>query len=227
MAFEQMDRGRHRRLAKAEYPPQFEPETTTSEGTRGVVPPIESGCLVAGVDKIPETLPVDEEEEVSDETLYRINVNAVVGIQIGNGVVEENAELTNLLEAQNERSATVCGDEDSLSDETLYRINVSALARTANREADCELVGEQNSIEDIEGGTEEVKTAGQLEQAEQFELGSYEEDSLFEVEEAKKVWNKGGISFDSSDDEEVIARLSGRKLQRKKRIEVRQETTTT
>ncbi|MED6147394.1 hypothetical protein PIB30_043702 [Stylosanthes scabra] len=44
-----------------------------------------------------------------------------------------------------------------------------------------------------------------------------EEDNSKEVAAAKEVWGKGGISFDSSDEEEVVARLSNRKIAGKKK----------
>ncbi|MED6163100.1 hypothetical protein PIB30_076623 [Stylosanthes scabra] len=44
-----------------------------------------------------------------------------------------------------------------------------------------------------------------------------DEDFITEAEEAKKVWDKGGLSFYSSDEEEVLNRLANRKLVCKKR----------
>ncbi|MED6201717.1 hypothetical protein PIB30_097870 [Stylosanthes scabra] len=42
-----------------------------------------------------------------------------------------------------------------------------------------------------------------------------------EVTESKKLWSKGGISFDSNDEEEILVRLVDRKLDGKKRIDLR------
>ncbi|MED6176434.1 hypothetical protein PIB30_088185, partial [Stylosanthes scabra] len=48
-----------------------------------------------------------------------------------------------------------------------------------------------------------------------------EEDSLVEVEAARTIWKRGGLSFDSSDEEEVTTKLVRRKIECKKRADLR------
>ncbi|MED6146738.1 hypothetical protein PIB30_037461 [Stylosanthes scabra] len=51
----------------------------------------------------------------------------------------------------------------------------------------------------------------------EFEKGEVEEEDIVaEATEYKRIWSRGGISFDSNDEEEVLERLEG-----KKRVDMR------
>ncbi|MED6152390.1 hypothetical protein PIB30_091605 [Stylosanthes scabra] len=136
------------------FPPGFGPE-----GARGADQQIVSGCLVVWEDRIPETPAIVEKEEVSNETLYRINVLAIKDALVGDDAAKDSVVEDKSLPAQIENSIAACNDEESVSDETLYLINKSARVRVENGEDKFGLVGEQNSndgsecskeLEDIE-----------------------------------------------------------------------------
>ncbi|MED6226729.1 hypothetical protein PIB30_106589, partial [Stylosanthes scabra] len=50
---------------------------------------------------------------------------------------------------------------------------------------------------------------------------SEDEHSLVEATAAKEIWGRGDQFFDSSDEEEVRAKLSRQKIEGKKRIDLR------
>ncbi|MED6124772.1 hypothetical protein PIB30_062098 [Stylosanthes scabra] len=110
------------------------------------------------------------------------------------------------------RSAT--SSESEQSDATLYLIHEEARARARFSDVETE-----DFVEERLGGDDCDSTRrkeGEWEQEVQIESESAtdkvdEEALLAEVTESKKIWSKGGIEFDSSDEEEVRVRLVDRK----------------
>ncbi|MED6124515.1 hypothetical protein PIB30_059617 [Stylosanthes scabra] len=146
---------------------------------------------------------------LSEELLYCINKNATRWEWCQGGAnVRSSSEEGNFAVNLIVRVDVASHDDEEFNDETLYRIDVNEVervgevARNASRK-ESEQWGEEDENDDIEA--------------------SCEEDNFFEVVEARKVWDKGGISFYRSDEEEVLAKLSERKIVGKKRADLLQK----
>ncbi|MED6225251.1 hypothetical protein PIB30_091902 [Stylosanthes scabra] len=140
------------------------------------------------------------------------------------------------------------GGEEERSDETLYRINEQVFCRNASGNFDgtdlepagfqiqptcADLGGVLNFDVNIERVEEEEVVGRKLigykvdDVPNRWELESDEltdEDNSLEVALTKGIWDKGGLFFDSSDEEEVVARLAGRNLEGRKRSKKHKQT---
>ncbi|MED6148308.1 hypothetical protein PIB30_051931 [Stylosanthes scabra] len=189
------------------------------------------------------------DEERSDETLYRINKDVRLGVQSvldgfdeGNGVdvLECDVHIDEPSHRNNDRMVAIAhtaiigldgdGDEGSrktttdklsegedygeadlmMSDETLYRINL-----------DC-AVGAQNQCGDGMVKEYDLGVNGDLPEVPSNEdIESEEEDNKIEAARTKEIWGRGGLFFDSSDEQEVRSKLSKQKLEGNKRADLR------
>ncbi|MED6219978.1 hypothetical protein PIB30_040771 [Stylosanthes scabra] len=150
----------------------------------------------------------DDNEVRSDETRYLINRWEAEG-RVECSLPETEGEVDPV-------GATTVEEEGS--GETLYRINRELLG-------DWERNEEENITEAVGGGgrddTDLAYDVELVNQGERLsEISSEEEDSI-EVGEAKTVWYRGGISFESSDEEEIHERLVRRRGGGKKRLDLR------
>ncbi|MED6140410.1 hypothetical protein PIB30_092908 [Stylosanthes scabra] len=151
----------------------------------------------------------ETEEERSDETLYQINRAVVTGNLpcrgdevSGNAVDGITGEIGRIDSGCVSAEKDVNAEEEiEHSEETLYLINNKVVER-GRISADLVGRGKEKTLNDEDAV-------------------SWEEEILAEATESKRVWGKGGISFDSSDEEEVHARLMDRKLDGKKRADLR------
>ncbi|MED6225321.1 hypothetical protein PIB30_092623, partial [Stylosanthes scabra] len=139
--------------------------------------------------------------------------------------------------------------ESEQSDETLYLINEEARARTrfsgvdsGNVNGDFKIAIQDTALENTaveaetegfpedglegEGFDSVLGEGGGWENGLDLECESVtkeadEEALLAEETESKKVWSKGRIEFNSSDEEEVLVRLIDRKQDGKRRVDLR------
>ncbi|MED6198660.1 hypothetical protein PIB30_068608 [Stylosanthes scabra] len=138
------------------------------------------GCEASSVnesplksDEVNET-PPHEEEECSEETLYRINPEAIAGIW----------------------------DDAALA----KNIVIQGL------EIEGSIVANVNHVEETQASDTESAWVKGESATEEF----WDDDDLIKASESKKVWDKGGIFFDSSGEEEILEKLTDRKVERKK-----------
>ncbi|MED6217550.1 hypothetical protein PIB30_018760 [Stylosanthes scabra] len=169
---------------------------------------------------------VDVEEEHSDETLYKINENFLRGtLEEDNRTINGDVEFSCIPKEGNE-----CDEEEEVSD----------TAGVGGEYANGDDVNE-NCRTDIGGGINISIELGKFDQSTlrkedfraaetdvekkivrdnaQWDSGSEElsdEDLSTEVVVAREVWNLGGLSFGSSDEEEVLGRLTNRRRGGKK-----------
>ncbi|MED6224614.1 hypothetical protein PIB30_085839 [Stylosanthes scabra] len=182
--------------------------------------------------------PTIDSEFVSSDTLYCINWDRI------EGTIQSSDEIATRVIGGDEDGSTIqrtigAGNgEEEASDETLYRINPDVVG--------CNLADDGMLLEDDDAGgdvNEENKTgAGDHKvtiaslyndidelnefssEAEDHSEEMSDEDNSREVAATKEVWGKSGISFDSSNEEEVVARLSNRKIAGKKRSKKHRQT---
>ncbi|MED6148576.1 hypothetical protein PIB30_054382 [Stylosanthes scabra] len=206
----------HRELVRAKSRLQFVDGNTEFWSSLMKAIAIE-GCEVAGV--------LADDEVSSSETSYRVN----------SGVEEwENSSTAELVSLVQGGGSVVVetGEEDLRSDETLYRINKGGLSEKYQAE---DIVSEKNFVyiggepdraPISEGYSEGAHKGKETDTATFDEIPKQgqnvneefsEDDNSIEGAVAKGVWDKGGIFFNSSDEEEVVARLTGRKVNGKKR----------
>ncbi|MED6148185.1 hypothetical protein PIB30_050753 [Stylosanthes scabra] len=151
----------------------------------------------------------ETEEEWSDERLYQINRAAATGnlpcrgdkvsVNVVDGITGKIGRIdSGCVSAREDVNAE---EEIKHSGEKLYLINNNMVER-GQISADLVGRGAEKTLNDEDAV-------------------SWEEEILAEATESKRVWAKGGISFDSSDEEEVLARLMDRKLDGKKRVDLR------
>ncbi|MED6135227.1 hypothetical protein PIB30_044351 [Stylosanthes scabra] len=169
--------------------------------------PSEKKSLV--IDDVSAEAGVETDEEQSDETLYRINSAAITDKPPCGGdelLVEAMEGVMGKIGRIDSGCASIGYDENAEdgiedSEETLYLIN-SRMVDKGQFGAD--------SVE-----RREEKTLNEE------DTNLWEEEILGEAIESNRVWGRGGISFDSSNEEEVMARLVDRKLGGKKQADVR------
>ncbi|MED6146691.1 hypothetical protein PIB30_036846 [Stylosanthes scabra] len=171
------------------------PETNDRETTGKSASKVADGVSSLVLGGEPVVVETREEDERSDETLYRINVQAFnekLLVDIDNAIFQHT--------------------------ESHHCLNGDELEVPPNSEARSVRVGmEEASV----GASEENKVDGasfnQLpNQSQHVNEVLTDEDNSLEAAEAKGVWDKGGIFFDSSDEEEVVARLTVRKVEGRK-----------
>ncbi|MED6145841.1 hypothetical protein PIB30_028947 [Stylosanthes scabra] len=182
---------------------------------------------------------ISDNEEGNIETLHYVNGD----IEAQRNLLSVGATPTGI---DGVFAVAASGGEGERSEETLYRINEQVFCRNAFgnfgdlelesadahvKPIDADLEGVQNcAVNGVRGEFEEVvgmvlignKTDDvSVDQVHnQWKLVNddlTEEDNSLEVVVAKGVWDKGGIFFDSSDEEEVVTRFTGRKVQGRKR----------
>ncbi|MED6146295.1 hypothetical protein PIB30_033215 [Stylosanthes scabra] len=173
----------------------------------------------------------------SGESLYRINYEA---LQWERSSVNFSGVDVTVNEQSGAEVNQKCGgvegeDEDEeYSDDTLYLINEANVDNFINgellEERALPLVGgavnEDDEFESAAPNTVDLADLG--EEGEDIdEIENYEEDNCLtdakDADEAKKVWSKVGLSFYSSNEEEVLNRVAEKKLVSKKRGEMKQK----
>ncbi|MED6124277.1 hypothetical protein PIB30_057471 [Stylosanthes scabra] len=199
----------HREMPKAQTLPHSVKDTPAAivDGVAVSAEPKNTSDSPVGEVVVSSTNPISEEVG-SNETLYKINVEEWRIREIAESVEGEESDENHVLGVGHNE-----GDEvehyETLSDSSTLRLNTGTDAGVHDRD---EVAG----CNEIQGDI--VKLA-----VESKEIGteSSEEGSLLEVVEAKGVWGRGGLSFNSSDEEEVIARLVKRRPEGKKRSDFR------
>ncbi|MED6204968.1 hypothetical protein PIB30_013735 [Stylosanthes scabra] len=112
-------------------------------------------------------------------------------------------------------------DSEERSDETLYKLAEKAIrgvadsVETQNNKEDIGFLGDVDWRELTEEGTNDEIHIGETEEG----GGEY---TLLEAAESKRLWDRTGIFFDSSEEEDVVEKLVNRKLKKKERAELRQ-----
>ncbi|MED6210122.1 hypothetical protein PIB30_061118 [Stylosanthes scabra] len=111
--------------------------------------------------------------------------------------------------------------EEVLSDETLYRLNEDCVELARFRELAIQMEdndgnSENHLVDVVEDGTDDHNRDW-----ERHSVFSSEEDNSIEVAEVKDSWHRGGLTFESSDEDESLARLVERKIEGKKRSNLR------
>ncbi|MED6164649.1 hypothetical protein PIB30_092245 [Stylosanthes scabra] len=195
------------------YPPGFEPigDPSLMCGAKTRVadfPQIESGehnSVRLGVNQ-------GSDKEESDKSLYRINEEA-------NGwlMVRHDAYAEQVLEQDGSIAEPVlrCPEGTNIAAEKgalLANDNLNSAERSPS-DVDGVVADESSNGSSVVGGQH-------IDNVDAKDVESEDEDGHVEASETK-VWDKGGISFYSSDEEEVLARLAERKIVGKGRIDLR------
>ncbi|MED6221918.1 hypothetical protein PIB30_059372 [Stylosanthes scabra] len=136
----------------------------------------------------------ESEEEQSDETLYLINEEDRAWALF----LEHEGKIGNTTNgtAVHAEAASDSKDESELCEEPRALINEDEDRRVGDRlTLRCTQEGQKDSLEYVvESGKREVD----------------EEGFVAEAAESKRIWSMGDISFDSSDEEEVLVRFTTR-----------------
>ncbi|MED6145221.1 hypothetical protein PIB30_023170 [Stylosanthes scabra] len=179
--------------------------------------------------------PLADCEEGSVETLYRLTEKEFLGGDSRVNLLPANYEGDDQL-IGGARIGTTARDDESNSSETLYYINKEVLREQWQSESlkeievGCDLETESQGgcangdiQSEIEGSNETMcrinignsTNSGSL-------CDSIEDDSSAEFCANEEIWCRGGLSFDSGDEEEVRSKLSRRKrLEGKKRTDLK------
>ncbi|MED6180232.1 hypothetical protein PIB30_008426 [Stylosanthes scabra] len=231
----------HREIVRANLCPLFVDSAPLSMGVETVIGGVvcdgdthkeEEALMAQGVVHTPSA--VVEANEVGC-------VNRALSVQFGNRIVNGIAEVDGV------SVVAKSGDEDECSDETLYRINEQVFYRNASGNFDgivleladvqiqptcanlggdlnCDVNVKRMEVEEVVGRESigyKVDDVSVNQVPNQWKLESDEltdeDNSLEAALLTKGVWDKGGIFFDSSDEEEVVATLTGRKVEGRKR----------
>ncbi|MED6143031.1 hypothetical protein PIB30_002853 [Stylosanthes scabra] len=159
---------------------------------------------------------VDESRDMSDEMLYLINKWENEGIRFDDGRTDEVNSACLLVNGLD----GIETESEEYSDKTLYRLPSDELGRDEDLQslADFEVEGDKGA--DELGCDNDIVGQGDR----QSDVSSEEEDSV-EAGEARSVWNRSGIGFESSDEEEILERLVRRKIEGKRRPDLRPKST--
>ncbi|MED6128766.1 hypothetical protein PIB30_101171 [Stylosanthes scabra] len=183
-----------------------------------VVESVVDGVLLEGHVSGGEGVEESDVEE-SDETRYKINESAFRSLLHGDGDSESCSAVgvTSGLHALNagDGSAGSLGNSGN---------RVCSPNRNVRLAVACsDPVNNKVTIASLFNNKEEDNNHNQGHDNCDREDTSEEDDSA-KIAATKEVWGKGRILFDSSDEEEVIARLSHRKIARKKRFKKHRQT---
>ncbi|MED6170487.1 hypothetical protein PIB30_031475 [Stylosanthes scabra] len=196
----------HRELVRAQLSPHI------AEGNPDSLAEREATRLAIGASSAVSRLGDDDTElvgeDVSDETLYKINVEALKGGAFGdaNGVFDEN-EVSSAMRTNLVRAEVVLG-EGARDQSPPLALPFSAV------------IGGRGSPRESSG-------TGVWDEADDQCLGLLddlsddvrEEEDSSEIVAAREVWNRGGLSFVRSDEEEIVDRLTNRKKGGQKSIQ--------
>ncbi|MED6209456.1 hypothetical protein PIB30_054819 [Stylosanthes scabra] len=172
---------------------------------------VTQGCRENGVavddESVGNTVDVaaGDEEVLSDKTLYRINIDTFKD-ELGSVIAVKSGAFAepNLLLSEGISAAEVRYDGENLSVESTNHLGGGEMRVKKRSEA---WNGKGADITPIEKSSKQVVHSSE---------DISDEDNFYEAAVTKRVWDKGGKFFDSSDEEEVLTRLAYRKIKDKK-----------
>ncbi|MED6121747.1 hypothetical protein PIB30_033090 [Stylosanthes scabra] len=153
------------------------------------------------------------DREENDELLYQINEEANGWLMVRHGayaeqVLEEDGSVAEPV-LRCPKGTNIAAEKGAL----LAKDNLNSTKRSPSG-VDGVVVDESSNGSSVVGGQH-------IDIVDAKDVESEDEDGRVEASETKKVWDKEGISFYSSDEEEVLARLAERKIIGKWRIDLR------